>query len=440
MHMNRAWRRRLWWQQLWFLLLFTLTLGLLTWLSLRYSWQADWTANQRHTLSVTSQKVLANLELPPRISVYLQPNSPLRGGIERLLERYQRQRPDLSVQIINPDLVPAQVRARAIHSDGALFVEYGERSATLEHANEVTLTQTLQRLQRAPRRVFFLDGHGERKAQGIANHDLGSFGRELAKLGIETQPISTPIPATVNALVIASPQTALSTEEMRSVLDYVRNGGDLLWLLEPGDAPRWAALATWLGIVIAPGTVLDKQLQQPALLVIADYAPHPITAALRHPSLLPHTAALEVATDSAWQAAPLLITPDSSWLNPDTLEVTPPSNPEAGERSRPFTVGLALRRAHPNASGEQRVLVLGDGDFLSNTYLGNGANVQLGINLFHWLLHDEAAIDAAPPPAADPRLQLSETALAWLAMWFLLVLPLSLLGGGWLIWFKRRRQ
>lgn len=440
MHMNRSWRRRLWWQHLWFVLLFALTIGLLAWLSVRYTWQADWTASGRNSLSANSKKVLDSLEVMPRISVYLQANSPQRPGMLRLLERYQRYRPDLSVQIINPDLVPAQVRERGIQRDGALFVEYGGRSATLATANEVTLTQTLQRLRREPHTVFFLDGHGERKAHGIANHDLGSFGRALAKLGIHAQLTSASIPTTVSTLVIASPQTAISTEEMRNILDYVRNGGDLLWLLEPGDAARWSALATWLGITIAPGMVLDAQLQQPALLVIADYAPHPITATLRNPSLLPQTAALEVATDSAWQATALLLMPDSSWLETAPLEVTPHFNPAAGERSGACTVGLALSRPHPNGSGEQRVVVLGDGDFLSNTYLGNGANLQLGLNIFHWLLHDAAALDAAPLTTADPRLQLSQTVLAWLAMWFLLVLPASLFSTGWLIWLHRRRQ
>ena len=431
MHMNRSWRRRLWWQHLWFVLLFLLTLGLLAWLSTRYVWSVDCTANQRHSLSATSQKLLASLALPPRISAYLQPQSPMREGVLRLLERYQRQRPDLVVQVINPDLVPAQLRERGIQRDGTLFVEYDQRSAILEAPSETSLTQTLQRLSRAPRPVFFLDGHGERKAQGIANHDLASFGRELAKLGIEAQPISTPIPDKVNALVIASPQSAVSVAEMHSILDYVRSGGHLLWLLEPGDEQRWAALATYLGINILPGTLMDAQ--RSALLVIGDYAPHPISAPLRSPLLLVEAAALAVATESAWTASELLFAADSSWL------ATAPSEPIAQQRSTPFTVALALSRAHPSGTGEQRVLVLGDGDFLSNTYLGNGANLQLGLNLFHWLLHDEAAISSSAPIASAVQLQLTPLALAWLALFFLLIIPAILCSSGWLIWRYRRR-
>lgn len=431
MHLNRSWRRRLWWQHLWFVLLFLLTLGLLAWLSTRYVWSIDCTANQRHSLNASSQQLLARLAMPPRISAYLQPHSPMRDAVLRLLTRYQRQRPDLVVQVINPDLVPAQLRERGIQRDGTLFVEYDGRSAILEAPSETSLTQTLQRLSRAPRPVLFLDGHGERKAQGIANHDLASFGRELAKLGIDAHPTATPIPDKVNALVIASPQTAVSVVEMRNILDYVRTGGNLLWLLEPGDAQRWAALATYLGINILPGTLMDAQRPTPELLVIGDYAPHPISAPLRSPLLLVQAAALEVATESAWTASTLLFAPDSSWLAT--------AAPATQQRSAPFAVALALSRAHPSGTGEQRVLVVGDGDFLSNTYLGNGANLQLGLNLLHWLLHDEAAISSAAPAASAVQLQLTPLALAWLALFFLLIIPAILCSSGWLIWRYRRR-
>ena len=83
---------------------------------------------------------------------------------------------------------------------------------------------------------------------------------------------------------------------------------------------------------------------------------------------------------------------------------------------------------------------MGDGDFLSNTYLGNGANLELGLNILNWLVLDEALIMIPPGAVADPSLQLSESALGWLAMVFLVILPAGLMSSGWLIWFYRRRR
>jgi CheY-like chemotaxis protein len=104
----------------------------------------------------------------------------------------------------------------------AMVVDYLKAAGyTLDHVSdgEQALTQTLQRLSRPQdRALVFLDGHGERKPQGVANHDLGAFGRELEKIGIQARSLhlakEPQIPADTAALVIASPQTPLSPDEV----------------------------------------------------------------------------------------------------------------------------------------------------------------------------------------------------------------------------------
>ena len=76
----------------------------------------------------------------------------------------------------------------------------------------------------------------------------------------------------------------------------------------------------------------------------------------------------------------------------------------------------------------------------ANTYLGNGANLQLGINILNWLTLDDALITVPPRTAPDAQLNLSERALAVLAGVFLIGLPGILLISGWLISFQRRRR
>jgi ABC-type uncharacterized transport system involved in gliding motility auxiliary subunit len=367
--------------------------------------------------------------------------------------RYQRYKPDIALQFVNPDLLPDQVRQLDISVDGELYVEYGGRGEKLPHPGEQALTQILQRLSRAQdRAVVFLEGHGERKPQGVANHDLGAFGRELEKIGIQARPLDLAkvlqIPADTATLVIASPQTSLLPDEIRVVLDYVQKGGHLLWLLEPGDSVGLPALAALLGITMLPGVIVDADtprlgIQHPAFIPIVDYGPHPITTPLRSPTLLPQAVALDVQPSPNWQAAVLLESQSSSWTETGSLEGPLQFDPDSTERSGPLIVGVALFRPKPAANGsvaQQRVVILGDGDFLSNTYLGNGANLELGLNILNWLVLDEALIMIPPRVVPDPSLNLSEGALAWLAMVFLVVLPAGLIASGWLIWFYRRRR
>ena len=452
MRLDPSTRRRLWFQHLLFLLLFGLVIGLLAWLSVRYPIQVDWTASGRNTLSAASQALLTRLDRPIRVTAYVRDRSPLRESIVRLVDRYQRFKPDIALHFVNPDLLPTQVRQLGISADGELYVEYGERGETLQHPGEQALTQTLQRLSRSQdRAVVFLDGHGERKPQGVANHDLGAFGRELEKIGIRARPLDLSkepqIPADTATLVIASPQTPLSPDEIRVVLDYVRQGGNLLWLLEPDNPVGLPALAALLGVTLLPGVIVDADaprlgISHPAFIPIVDYGPHPITAPLRSPALLPQAVALEIQPVADWRAAVLLESQSSSWTEIGALDGPLQFDADTAERAGPLTVGAALFRPRPavGSIAQQRIVIMGDGDFLSNTYLGNGANLELGLNILNWLVLDEALIMVPPGAVADPSLHLSESALAWLAMVFLVILPVGLMSSGWLIWFYRRRR
>ena len=451
MRLDPSLRRRLWLQNQLFTLLFALAMGLLAWLSTRYPLQADWTANGRNTLSAASQALLAHMDAPIQITAYVREQPALRDAIARVIGRYQRYKPDLTLHFVNPDLLPDRARELGISGDGLLYVGYGGRSEKLQQLNEQALTRVLQRLSRpGERAVLFLDGHGERKPLGIANHDLGTFGQELEKIGIRPRPLNlvaeARIPTDAAALVIAGPRTPLAPGAVEAILEYVRQGGHLLWLRDPDEPAVLQPLAAVLGIAFLPGVVVDADapglgIQNPAFIPIADYGPHPITEKLRAPALLPQAAALTVQPGGGWTAAVLLESQPRSWTETGPLEGPMQFDPDSAERSGPLTVGVALVRPRPDAApSQQRIVVIGDGDFLSNTYLGNGANLELGLNMFNWLTVDEVPILIPPRIAPDPNLTLSAGALALIAAVFLIGLPVTLIASGWLIWFRRRRR
>jgi ABC-type uncharacterized transport system involved in gliding motility auxiliary subunit len=451
-------RRRLWLQNLWFSLLIASAIGLLAWLSTRYPVQADWTANHRNTLSPASQTLLTHLAGPVRVTAYARENPALRDAIARLVHRYQRYKPDLTLHFVNPDLLPDRVRELGVTRDGELYVEYAGRGAKLQQLSEQAFTQTLQRLsQRRELVVRFLDGHGERKPLGVANADLGSFGRELERNGLQIHPLDLAmdeqVSAATAAVVIAGPRTPLSPGEVTALLAYVRQGGHLLWLLEPGDSAGLRRLAALLGVTALPGVVVDADtpglgIKNPTFIPIADYGPHPITETLRSPALLPRAVALDVLPPAGWTATVLLQSQPRSWTEVAPLDGVARFDPDSAERIGPLTIGVALVRPLPGASAndapvvtsQQRIVIVGDGDFLSNTYLGNGANLELGLRMMHWLTLDEAPITIVPRAVPDPNLNLSDGALAVIATVFLLGLPGGLLLSGWLIGLRRRRH
>ena len=83
-------------------------------------------------------------------------------------------------------------------------------------------------------------------------------------------------------------------------------------------------------------------------------------------------------------------------------------------------------------------MVIGDGDFLANSFLGNGGNLNLGLNLVRWLSSDEQLLDIPARTAPDLQLDLSRQASIVIGLGFLLVLPLLFITAGALIWWRRR--
>ncbi len=436
-------------QNLIFLGLFSMMITLLAWLSNHYVIQADWTFGNRNTLSVTSQQLLSRLPEPLQVTAYARDNPSLHKGIGQLVRRYQRYKPDITLRFVNPDRVPDQVRERGIRRDGELYLEYQGRGQRLQSLSEQSLSNALQSLSRRQQNtVLFLSGHGERKPQGQANHDLGNFVAQLLNTGLAVRELNlareSAIPANA-VLVIASPQVALLAQEEQIILEHLKTGGNLLWFTEPKPAVGLEKLAQALGIQRLPGLIVDASgslygIEHPAFVLVVDYGPHPTTADLKTLTLFPKATALKVSSMVGWQAEQLLLTQDRTWTETSPLSGKIRFDPDSSEKAGPLLLGVALSRPRNDSGSQQRVIVIGDGDFLSNAYLGNGGNPDLGLNLINWLSEDDSLLDIRTKAAPDQELQLSDTALLVIAGVFLLGLPLlALMGGGW-VWWRRRRR
>lgn len=433
-----------------FHLLLAVAVGLLGWLSTRYPVQWDWTAGARNTLSDTSQQVLSRLSTPLRITCFASENPLLRQQVREVVQRYQRYKPDTELVFVNPESHPEQARQLGIGLDGELLLEYEGRSEILQHITEQNLSNALQRLARAQERwVVPLGGHGERSLSGTANFDLGSFGQELARKGFQLQPLdlaSTPtIPDNTSLLVIASPRVSYLPGEVKELQRYIDGGGNLLWLLDPDGLQGLEALAQQIGLHLLPGVIVDANagslnIDDPGIALVPRYPPHPATWGFELLTLFPYAVALLAEDRAPWRATPLLSTLARTWNETGPLQGDVAMDPEQGEMQGPLHIGIAYTRELSSEEGprEQRILAIGDGDFLSNAILGNGGNLDLGLNLVRWLNGEEAMLNIPSKTAPDLSLNLSRTATGIIGLGFLFGVPLILFATGLLIWWRRR--
>lgn len=84
-------------------------------------------------------------------------------------------------------------------------------------------------------------------------------------------------------------------------------------------------------------------------------------------------------------------------------------------------------------------MVIGDGDFLSNAYLGSGSNLKFALNVFNWLADDEVLIDIPARIAPDLDFELSPTTALFIRFGVMFALPALFLGTGFFVWRRRRR-
>ncbi len=438
-------------QNLLFHLLLIAAAGLIAWLSLRYDMQWDWSAGARNTLSEASRQMLVRLDSPLRITSFAPQNPLLRQGIREIIERYQRYKPDIELRFVDPARHPEQVRQLGITLPGELLLEYRGRRETLRQITEQALSNAIQRLaQQQTHWLVPVTGHGERNLAGAANFDLGDFGKALKSKGFRLQPLdivtAAEIPANTTLLIIASPRVPYLPSEVAQIEAFVAQGGNLLWLADPGGMQGLEPLAKKLGIAFLPGTIVDAnagllKIRDPAVAIVPDYPQHPATQGFELLTLYPHAAAIRV-TGGPWHATPLLTTLPRTWNETGPIQGELRRDQALGEEAGPLHIGVALVREMTDGvtSRQQRILVVGDGDFLSNAYLGNGGNLDLGLNLIRWLTREDHLLNIPARTAPDVTLNLSHAATLVIGFGFLVVLPLGLLATGGIIWWRRRRR
>ncbi len=420
----------------------------IAWLTSRYTAQTDWTINSRNSLTEQSKKLLDKLPGSIEITAYIEENKALRNKIKQLLQRYVRYKPEIQVTFIDPASNPEKMRELGIGKEGTVTVEYRGRTENLNVINESALTNALLRSANASNRwVTFLTGHGERSPNGKANHDLSLFGKDLELRNIKVVTLNLSkipaIPENSSVLILAGPRVPMLDGELEIILDYIEKGGNLLWLIDP-DYPGPQVLTDQLGIEILPGTIIDTNSQlygvdDPSFVIVSEYNPHDLTKNLTAMTVYPIASALEMNKNSDFQATPILTSVPRSWTETGPISGTIRFDAGSNERYGPLSLGFALTRETADGK-QQRIIVIGDGDFLSNTYIGNVGNRDMGLRIVNWLTHDDRFIDIPPKSTIDRQLQLSRPTIAVMAFGFLIILPVLLIGGGLLIWRKRKRS
>lgn len=433
-------------------LLCIVLIGVLLWLNTQFNWQTDWTHGARNTLSVASIELLEQLPEPIKLTAFFDSNNQTRLQLRRFVEKYQRFKPDISLEFIDTQLATEQLSEQGFTQFGQLKITYQDKSVFINRLNERTMTKALFQVARNQDAwIAVIQGHGERDPLDTSNNGLSTITAELNKTGINVQSIDLQttgvIPDNTQAILIAGPRSAYLGSELKIIEDYLQSGGNLLWLKDPSKQNYFSSLDDFLDIHSVPGVIIDANtklrillgVKHAAVIPVTEFYNHSLTRELNSHLLFPFTSAIKITSTNKWQTQILFKSLQRSWsevgeLNTDQLKY----DESKGDTQGPLVIGAALTRNVDDKN--QRIIVIGDSDFIANGYIGYGANFSFSLNLINWLAEDDQLLAISHQHAPDQRIDLDDSDVLYIALVLLLIVPALLIVAGFFIRWMRHRH
>jgi hypothetical protein len=300
---------------------------------------------------------------------------------------------------------------------------------------------------------------------------LGEFGKILEAKGFKFANINLmlaqEVPRNGSMLVVAAPQVDLNAIEAKKIKTFIEEGGNVLWLLDDDNLRGLNDVASYLGVTVSPGIVVDlsaKDYKQDAKNAFSvAYGDHAITRTFQYLTVYPeaHEIDAKASYDFGWKVGRLVDVAQKGWLESDKVALNVKDLKvefdEKKDKRGPINVGVALEREYGKKG--QRVVVIGNANFLSNTFITSQSNLDFGVNIINWLAGDDSQITIQPMPLKDVNITIPES--GWGHIWamiiynpvqlgsdqsstypfglFNFVIPFAMIFAGFYFWWKRRK-
>jgi ABC-2 type transport system permease protein len=398
---------------------------------------------------------------------------------KNLLIVASRQNRHFHFQAIDLDKEPAKARAFRVRAYNTAVLQAEDRRVVVENTADLAQMAyaALRVLKRKVDVVCFITGHGESVAEGpphfhyshvetLRGHEVPGAGDllqgetdgldrlqlALTTLGYTIRAIvlatRSAIPSDCNVVTEIGPRHAYAPGEAALLSEYLAHGGRLLAMIDPGfplqgdleDLLGTLGLASDPAIVIDPlnhyGSDEDK-------VAVPYYPPHQITRRIAL-TIFPDARPIQVgAAPPDVKTTILASSSKDSYLRPvsQTSQAAEPEGLNAVHGAA--VLAVAVEGSWPGRPADQsqpfRLVLVGNSNFAANSYFPYVSNGDLAVEMVRWLADDETR-PAAKPQSFSPVQQITLTRdqmrNVFLAVELLLPLSVVLLGG--VVWWKRR--
>lgn len=324
------------------------------------------------------------------------------------------------------------------------------------HPGEMEITAAMKTLYADLPKVGVLAGKGERDVFNIGEKGYFTFASSyvfrhaLINQGFDVQVISIEedIPEEINVLLIADPQEAYSEEEIARIRKYISEGGNLFIAGKPYNRANLDPVMDEIGLSFMDGILVQNTKDYAQNLTVGDISLDAMKVGKGFASYIRqrnriagvNTMAIETAeaAEKGFEVINMVTTDSLSRKNRkvwNELQVSDFENekavfnPDKGEKEL-FSAPIAVALKRTVADKEQRIVVIGNADMISNGELMmqrsgiRGANFSLISESFRFLSNDQFPIYASRPAGPDrDLLYLTREARLWIKWIFNLVIP-----------------
>jgi ABC-type uncharacterized transport system involved in gliding motility auxiliary subunit len=431
-------------------------------ISLRNRLEIDLTRNNRFTLAPQTVNIVGALETDVTIEAFFRHSSPDRSRVQNLLERYARRSERLRYEFIDPDRRPLLARESGVRYE-TIVVRSGDRRRVLDVVTEEVLTNAILQVTRGRfKAIYFVTGHGESSIDATGRDGYSELRRGLTDQGYQVRNLSLlgvrNVPADCEVLVIAGPTLQYLKDETEKIESYLRGGGSAMFLLNPRvELPGLERVLSGYHVILDPAVILDElvvidsgeRVFDATVTKVRRYEPHTITHGFNVITMYPMARPVrldEEAMPTGMAGNYLGITDMTAWGEVDMSSFTEGSASRDGDDiAPPLPVSAVVTyKPLPASPGEEtpesRIIVIGDSDFIGNSFYGVLGNSDFFLNCISFLAEDEDLISIRPLRGPGDRIFISRSQGRFIFATSIVLLPLSVIVVGTTVMFRRRRK
>ena len=433
--------------------------------------RVDVTATRVFTLSPQTLSVLENLDSRVRANGFFIPGSTdpaPRQQADDLLSEFKRRSTTFEYRFVDPELNRTLALKYGVTQYPAVVFEdvSTERQQLAPAFTEQGFTTAiLIATGQEQKKVYYLTGHGEASVtQDVFTGEADSEGFDFALQGMTRDNYAVrslnlqqvgEVPEDAAVLIFAGPTQELDESDVEALTAYIKRGGRIIALLDPGTPRTFVDLLSLWGVAMGERSVADaisnvagEMLTPLVQRSNAQYGSRATGVGITDRldvTFFPQTTYVETTLNPEdmppfIRFVPLALTTPASWVETNSEEVS--FDPAEDDKRGVFFLAAFVEASgtvdeserHPTA----KFVVFGDSDFAKNKFFYSSDNADFLLNSVNWLAEDFDLISIRPKlvPFRELVVNRRERDFIKWSSWFLPPSVMVLLG--LVVWWRRR--